>query len=292
MNIAVLSRSLGRQCGISEYAICLADRLEGVVVKQVKDVPVSASPVFIQYEPSLYSGVMDLLEEITHIEGVPVIDVHTEIPANMVPILVEALQHRTAVVAVKRGPRPDTWFLPHISYAPVGIPSPPPDAIHLGSFGFALPNKRYEHLIELAMRLRVPLTILAAVADATPGIKALSEGYIDYLRMQIHSREDINIISSFLTHEQIVEKLRECSHLFCTMENLDRTSGSMRLMALAGRPIISLPCVGADEVGAVTIRDLDLVTIPFLEQSHPLPLFSDGLEEYLDLISHLEQVHV
>lgn len=291
MNIAVLARSLGLQCGISDYARCLAERLEGVAVKQVGDVPVSSSPVFIQYEPSLYNGLTDLFDEISHIEGVPVIDIHTEIPADMVPILVSALRDRTAVVAVKRGPRPDAWFLPHISYASVGTPSLPPDEVHLGSFGFALPNKRYEYLIDLAMRLRVPLTILAAVANATPGIKALSEGYVDYLRMKIHSRSNIRIISSFLTHEQVVENLRACSHLFCTMENLDRTSGSMRMMALAGRPIISLPCAGASEVKAVTIRNLDLVDLAFLKRYHPLPSFPDGLDEYLKLIKHLEQVY-
>jgi len=292
VNTAVLSRSLGRQCGISEYAVCLAERLEGIAVGRVEDVPVSANPVFIQYEPSLYSGVIDLLNEISQIEGIPVIDIHTEIPADIVPVLVAALQHRTAVVAVKRGPRPDTWFLPHISYSPVGVPTSPPKEIYLGSFGFALPNKRYEHLIELAIRLKVPLTILAAVADATPGIKALSEGYIDYLRMQTHSREDINIVSSFLTHEQIIEELRKCSHLFSTMENLDRISGSMRMMALAGRPVISLPCVGANEIGAVKIRSLSEVTLSFLEKPHPLPSFPDGLKEYYELIKHLEQVCV
>lgn len=288
MTIAVLSRSLGRQCGISEYAVCLAQRLGGVAVKSVDEIPSGATPVFIQYEPSLYRGVSDLLNEISTIEGFPVVDVHTEIPADIIPVLVSALKG-SAIVGVKRGPREGrTWYLPHISYAPVGGYEAPPTEIYLGAFGFALPNKKYELLIELAMRLHVPLVILSAIANATSGIEALSHGYIDYLRTVSHSSPNIEIIDSFLTHEQIVKKLRGCSHLVCAMDNLDRTSGSMRMMALAGRPIISLPCAGAEEIGSVVVKNLSDITLEFLGRDLPLPSFPDGLDHYLQLIHSLE----
>jgi len=291
MTIAVLSRSLGRQCGISEYAICLANRLGGVAVQSVDEIPSGATPIFIQYEPSLYRGVSDLLNEISAIEGFPVVDVHTEIPGDIVSILVSALKG-SAIVGVKRGPREGrTWYLPHISYASVGVYEPPPSEIHLGSFGFALPNKKYELIVEIALRLHVPLTILSAIANATPGIEALSHGYIDYLRAVSYSSPNIEIIDDFLTHKQIVKKLRECSHLVCAMDDLNRTSGSMRMMALAGRPIIGLPCAGAEEVGSVVVENLSDVTLEFLSQHLPLPSFSDGLDQYLQLLHSLE-IHV
>src|SRR3989304_6720964 len=284
MTIAVLSRSLGRQCGISEYAICLAERLGGVAVNSVDALPPGSTPVFIQYEPSLDNGLPDLPDEISQVEGIPVIDIHTEIPVDIVPALVSVLE-TPAIVAVKREPRLGAWFLPHISYAPVGIPRTPPDEIHLGSFGFALPNKRYDILIELGTRLHVPLTILAATANATPGIEELSQAYTDYLvRSASQSGENIHIVSAFLSHEQIVNKLRDCSHLLCAMENLERTSGSMRMMALANRPIISLYCAGADEVGAVQVQSFDAITLAFLKRPHSTPSFPDGLDAYLRLI--------
>jgi len=287
MTIAVLSRSLGRQCGISEYAICLAERLGGVAVKSVEELPLGSTPVFIQYEPSLYSGVVDLLEEISAIDGFPVVDVHTEIPTDLVPTLIYMLGN-SAMVAVKRGQRTGAWYLPHISYAPVGVYESPPRKVRLGTFGFAVPNKNYEKIIELSLRLHIPLTILASVANATPGIEALSYAYVDYLRALSHSIPDVEIVDSFLTHEQIVDKLRQCSHLVCAMDDLDRTSGSMRMMALAGRPIIGLPCAGAEEVGAVTVTSLSEITLEFLKLNLPLPSFPDGLDQYLSLIQHLK----
>jgi len=291
MIIAVLSRSLGRQCGISEYARCLAERLGGVSVKSVEELSASFSPVFIQYEPSLYNGLPDLLDEVSQVEGIPVIDIHTEIPIDIVPALISILKS-SAVIAVKREPRLGAWLLPHISYAPVGTPRTPPDEIHLGSFGFALPNKRYDILIDLATRLHIPLTILAATANATPGIEDLSQAYTDYLvGRAFQSRENINIVSAFLSHEQIVDKLRDCSHLLCAMENLERTSGSMRMMALANRPIISLYCAGADEVGAVQVQSFDAITLAFLKRPHSTPSFPDGLDAYLRLIERLEKVY-
>ena len=288
--IAVLSRSLGRQCGISEYAVCLAQRLGGVAVKSVEEIPSGSTPVFIQYEPSLYRGIIDLLNEISTIEGFPIIDVHTEIPVDIVPVLTSVLGS-SAIVGVKRGPREGAWFLPLISYAPVGDYEDPPDEIRLGTFGFAVPNKNYEQIIELALRLHVPLTILAAVANATPGIEVLSKAYVDYLRMMSHSSPDVEVIDDFLTHEQIVSKLRECSHLICAMDDLDRTSASMRMMALAGRPIISTPCAGAEEVGAVVVDSLSDIILEFLSRDLPLPSFPDGLDQYLALLHSLE-VHV
>ncbi len=290
MTIGVLVRSLGRQCGISEYGICLAQRLGGIAVRNAQELPTDCSSVFIQYEPSLYRGLPDLLNEISQVEGIPIIDVHTEIPPDIVPMLVSSLQS-PAIVGVKRGPRPGTWFLPHISYALAKLPSTSPREIHLGSFGFAVPNKRYEDLIGLAIRLNVPLTILAAIANATPGIQVLSQGYIDYLRMMAHGRANIKINSSFLNHEQIIDELQKCSHLICTMENLDRTSGSMRMMALVNRPLISLPCAGSDEIGAIQVQSLSEVTIPFLQRKHPVPSFSDGLDEYHRLLEHLSRVY-
>lgn len=288
MTIAVLSRSLGRQCGISEYAICLAQRLGGVAVRSVDEIPTGSTPVFLQYEPSLYRGVSDLLNEISTIEGFPVIDVHTEIPGDIVPVLVSALKG-SAIVGVKRGPREGrTWYLPHISYAPVGSYEDPPDEIRIGTFGFAVPNKNYEGIIELASQLHVPLTILASVANATPGIEVLSRAYVDYLRMMSHANPDVEVIDDFLTHEQIVSKLRKCSHLICAMDDLDRTSGSLRMMALAGRPIIGLPCAGAEEVGAVTVEQLSDITLEFLSRDLPLPSFPDGLDQYIALLHSLE----
>jgi len=287
MTIGVLSRSLGLQCGISEYAICLAARLDGFAFSSVYGMPGNLSPVFVQYEPSLYLGLPDLIEEIAQIEGIPVIDIHTEIPSDIVSALISI---NSAIVGVKHDPRPNTWYLPHISYAPVGKATSPPRRIRLGSFGFALPNKKYERMIELAVRLDVPLIILCAIADATPGIESLSKDYIGFLKSL--APPNVKIVSDFLPHTDIVKNLRLCSHLICAMDDLGRTSGSLRMMALAGRPIVSLSCPGADEVGAIQVQSLQDITIPFLGSVDSLPSFPDGLEQYIKLLDHLEKVHV
>lgn len=281
-NIAVLCRSLGLRCGIGEYAAVLAQRLGGTAVSSVADLPADADIVFIQYEPTLYQGTADIIREIGVIGPATfvVVDAH-----NILPDVAEELRWH-AVVGSKRELYPGTVHLslclPLTATAEDGRPRP---AIRLGTFGFAFPHKRYELVVELARRLGVPATILAAHNDSSPEASEASGAYIAHLKSLAGG--DIEVIDEFLPIEEVTELLRRCSHLISCMEDNGGQSASLRAMAAAGRPLISLPTQPAREIGAVLVDDLNSITLEFLEDCRQLPQPYDGIADYRGLIQRL-----
>ncbi len=288
MNVAILCRTLGRQCGISEYAKTLAERLGAVTCSSPTEaLGLGATVAIIQYEPSLYNDVDDLLNEVDQLRTIiPIIDMHSQQPAT-VSMLTHHLRGRPGFVGVKVA-TDGAWLLPHISYPDPGGAVLPPDGLKLGGFGFALPHKRYENIIALGRRLQIPVLILAAVANATSTIEQQSQRYLDGL--QEMAGDGIEIDRSFLTREEIVTRLRSCSHLINAMVNTGSTSGSLHLMALVGRPILSLPSLAAEEVRANLVSSLSDITLAKLQIDLPLPVVADSLGHYTDLLAHIEHI--
>ena len=139
-------------------------------------------------------------------------------------------------------------------------------------------------LIDCANRLDIPLLILAPIADATPGIKQVSLDYAGYLQSLLTSR--VTMVNDFLDNESAVHLLSGCSHLLCAMEELERTSGSLRLMTEAKRPIIATPSYGSREVDATLVQTFDMVDRGMLERRLPLPRFEDGIKAYQNMLSY------
>jgi hypothetical protein len=279
--IAILCRSLGDRCGIAEYASFLAQRLGVSQVASVADLPLDTDIVFVQYEISLYPKPADIINEVTLIKPptIVVVDAHT-----LSPDLADELRWH-AIVGVKRNLYPGTTRLSHIQQLPVPTEDEPVHGIHLGCFGFAFPAKRYELVIQLAQRLGVGATILAAHNNATPQLSELSASYI--ARLKSLAEGDIEVIDEFLPVPEVIRQLRRCSHLISCMEDNGAQSGSLRIMAAAGRPLISLRTEPAREVGAILVDDLDAVTIEFLGGCRQLPQPYDGIADYHVLLQRL-----
>jgi glycosyltransferase involved in cell wall biosynthesis len=282
--IAIVSRSLGRRCGVAEYAAELADRLGAVVVPSAADVPAGTEIALIQYESTLYLNTADTLREIRSLPAgtVPVLDAHYMKPGEL-----EALRWE-AIVGVKRSFQPGTVRL-RLSHAPLSSKkrAKAPSEIVLGSFGFALPQKRYEDIIALARRLGVKATILAAPNDSTDETARLSADYLQKLREL--AGDDVELIDDFLPMAEVVARLQGCSHLIsCMVDNLSQ-SASLRQMADVGRPLISVDSHQATEVGAVVVDSLDDITIEFLKKTKQLPSSPDGFPDYEALIERLRE---
>jgi len=288
VKVAVLCRTLGKHCGISEYALCLGEWLNAVVVSSAADVPPDIDITFIQYEPTLYDGLVStLIDEIRHLPSIVVVDIHTELPSDIVQTLVLVAEEwpKALIPAVKLNPRHGMWYLPHVNYPEPDLPDVKPTKLKLGSFGLAYPNKRYEEIFRLAWRLKVPTIVLAAEGNATSEIAMLSAEYIHFL--QEIRPPNVELDTNFYTRTEIISVLRSCSHLICAMEDLGRISGSLRLMALAHRPIISLPCTGASEVGAITVPSLRTITKKWLIAQTQLSTVEDGIYQYHRLLKEL-----
>jgi len=280
--IAILCRSLGRRCGIAEYAELLAQRLGAVAVSSVDDLPPDTDIVFVQYEPVFYEGPADAIAEVASISPstIVVLDAHIIFP----DVAAELRWH--AIVATKRD-----FFYPGAVSLSLCLPMPVPtddepvQGIRLGSFGFAFPHKRYELVIALAQRLGVGATILAPHNNATPDISEISSSYLAYLKSLAGG--DIEIIDDFLPMAEVIRQLRRCSHLVSCMDDNSGQSASLRAMAIARRPLISVRTEPAREVGAVLVDNLDAITPEFLEGCSQLPQPYDGIADYNSLLQRL-----
>lgn len=279
--IAILCRSLGRRCGIAEYAKLLAQRLGGVPVASVADAPPDTDVVFVQYEPALYPRVSDIIDEVDSISpfAIAVVDAH-----NIFPDVAAELRWH-ALVGTKRNLYPGTLRLSLCLPVLEATEDEPAQGLRLGSFGFAFPAKRYEMIIALAQRLGIGATILAAHNDATPGLSELSASYLAHLKDL--AGDDIEVIDDFLPPEEVIQQLRRCSHLVSCMDDNAAQSASLRTMAASGRPLISLPTEPAREVGAILVDNLDSITLEFLEGCRQLPQPYDGIADYHSLLQGL-----
>lgn len=279
--VVILCRSLGLRCGIGEYAVYLAERLGATAVSSIADVPADTTLLLLQYEPSFYPDAASVARELRFLPPttIPVVDVH-----DASPEVIEGLRWH-AIVGLKRGLVPGTVRLSLVHQVPVAEEEAVPTQIRLGAFGLAFPAKRYEMVIELAKKLGVPATILAAHGNATEWHADLSAKYVAQLKELAGG--EIEVIDDFLPVDDVIRKLRECSHIVSAMEDNGAQSASLRLIAGAGRPLISLRTEQARVVGAVLVDALDEVTVEFLKDCKQLPHPDDGIVDYHSLMQRL-----
>lgn len=277
--ITILCRSLGKQCGIAEYSKVLAERLGATLINEPAQAPQGTTIAFIQFEASLYQSLEDLAQEIFAMPcRFVVLEDHSGVSGLS----------RLAIHVNKHCWTEGQLYLPLVNY-----PSPevtdygPPNHLQIGAFGFAMPHKRYEDIIALAERLEAPLLLLASQADATPEIENISREYIKKLN-SIESSQTVEIVTDFLPPDEVIKFLKECTVLVSGMENPgNRTSGSLRMMSLADRPIISVACHAAEELKITQVESLQDVTRETLKNLKPVKAL-DGLDCYENLIHWLE----
>lgn len=281
-HLAILCRTLGKRCGVAEHAAYLGERLGAVTVASVDELPDDVETVFVQYEPSLYQSDDDILSEIIAVERrahTVVLDAHV-----LSPELAEAASWH-AIVATRRNFLPGTLQLSLCLPPPVAERQSTPQGLRLGSFGFALPHKRFEDVVALAKRLQIPATILAAHANATPAFDKQSTRYLQTLKKL--QEPGIEVIDKFLPMTDVIQRLRQCSHLICFMDDNGWQSASLRAMALAGRPMICTGRRNESIQGLTFVEDASEVTLPFLEACRSLPRVYDGITDYRALLQRL-----
>ena len=291
--VYVLVRSLGKRCGMAEYAGFVADRLGGKLIRSAVELPeANGSPaiVFAQLEYGIYG---DKIEEMV----AELVEIQRRGHIAVGDYASEPDVYRGGSEILKNycilGPKywePDTYLLPLIRCALLEEPDlGPPDHIHLGSFGFTSPLKHHDDVANLAIRLGVPCTIIATVPYFG---QSSEERELQKLLDLASSYPGLEVIwERYLTIPEVQRELRKCSHLISAHEDIASNwgpSGSLRTMSTVGRPLIACRSRRAAEVGAILVNNLSEVTIDFLEMHcSPNPAINDNLWAYTNLVKWL-----
>ena len=293
-NVAILCRSIGRRCGVGEAALYLASHLGVEAVASPSDLPDVAKIVIVELEHSLYNfNREEALAEFRSLqeEGRKVIVNYHSVPLgneSWVEDLKECATVGGRIVPAVEG----TFYLPLVGPPPLTEADPgAPDHLHLGSFGFCGPHKRYDLLIELAIRLDVPLTLFAA--NNGPW-----ENILNDLRNMAAGHDSIQVVGDYLPIDEVLRRLRGCSHLISTVQEYSGislgpqsgSSASFRAMASVGRPFICLRHWRADEVDAIQVDSLDEITVDWLKAQTKLPSYDNGLHYYYELIDQIRGI--
>ena len=293
VDIYVIVRSLGKKCGMAEYAGFVADRLGGKLISSAMELPeANGNPavVFAQLEYGIYGdSVESMVAELVEIQRrghIAVGDYASE--PDVYKGISDILKNYCIL-----GPKywePGTYLLPLIRCALPEEPDPgPPDHIHLGSFGFTSPLKHHDEVAHLAIRLGVPCTIISTVPHFG---QSSEERELQKLLDLAASYPKLNVIwERYLTIPEVQKELRKCSHLISAHEDIAANwgpSGSLRTMATVGRPLIACRSRRAAEVGAILVDNLSEITIDFLELHRSSNLVAnDNLWAYVNLVKWL-----
>lgn len=295
MKTAIICRTLGRVCGIAEYAIHLQKRLPGDVylVNNVRDIQPDTELVIIQFEIGLYpDGPSSLVREANKAKEMApgayiVTDYH-----SIYRVLGEFKRH--AITGIKRGwsSTKNIIQLPHLVNLPPEKPKPIPKELRLGTFGFGVPFKRFEMIMDLSKRLDLPLTLLASIPSPNDQVYQMCAVYMYKIKTYAKRFKKIDMTTKFLPVEEVIDRLQDCSHLISAQQDVygqdGGPSGSMRVMVAAQRPIISIRNDRAAEAGAVLVDDFKEIDLDFLKAHTEPAQCPDGIEWYLNIIEWLE----
>ncbi|MGC8516234.1 MAG: class I SAM-dependent methyltransferase [Thermoplasmata archaeon] len=176
------------------------------------------------------------------------------------------------------------FFMPHIAYPDFGIRADP-SGICIGTFGFLSKNKRFESICDLAVRLNVPAIILMSKNDSSTVLKI--QKYANKIIRKYSAFENIKISFGFLTEDEILQELKNCSHIIFNQKNSKiQTSGSYRFLAQLGVPIISTNSFQAIESQVYRVKSLKEVTLDYLRQTKEPVNQDDGFRYLLNILRY------
>lgn len=149
----------------------------------------------------------------------------------------------------------------------------------LGTFGFATPPKRIELICRIAKKLKIKAKILLSIVETDEKAKIVSTKYVEQL-IKEYKDDLVDIRVGFFEPCEIIRELSACSHIvFCQTPD-GQTSGSMRLAALAKRPVIALDSLQSRDAQAHIVRKISEITKNYL-LSHNRPILVDDGFDYL-----------
>jgi len=297
--ISIISYSLGSNGGISKYAKLLTSRLDGEkgvtanLYNNVKTAAKSyAKDVLIEYHPSLRTGA-DLVKDIKYLKRNKK-NVYVEIHEHIGILSSEQRRvlGRDAIMLYRANEFAEhdkiTNYLlvPQMSYTNIPINDKAPKDILVGTFGYAIKEKRINELVALLTRLNVKglfiLGLNLEIKDADNTMKR----EIERIKRIADRNDDVAVINkeeAYPKDKKIVielgdfsdnenaQELEKCSHFIFAQRQAFAPSGSMvYVKRFIGRPIISLNNYQSKFSGVVRVEVLNSRLHPLYDKTFDL----------------------
>lgn len=176
-------------------------------------------------------------------------------------------------------------IVPHLAYPDLGIRAKP-NEIFLGSFGFALPFKRFDDVCDLAIRLGVKCKILLSINNASEDMQNTTSSTADIIRKKYSCHPNIEIKTGFFTDEEILTELSVCSHILFAQQNTYQTSGSYRFPTQLKIPVVAVESFQARESQVYRVNSFEDVTIDLLLSWKEPVEIDDGFDYLLAVLTN------
>jgi len=294
-----------KQDGITIYAENLRKRFEQIgievnLVANYKDCNLSYPTIF-EYEPSLLQNIpydknifIEMHSTKANLKTVAGVFLNTHSFKKSLQFFKNILfirAHRKNII--RSSDLTSKFFLnlksyiimPHIAYPDSGIRADP-DNICIGSFGFAFPDKNFDQICELAIRLNVKCVLLLSINNSTKGMFEVTSRTISQLKEKYNKYENITMRVGFFTDKEILEQLKVCSHIIFAQNNSGQTSGSYRFPVQLGIPIIATDSFQARESQIIRVNKLDDLDLQKLKSFKDSINLDDGFEYLINILSY------
>ncbi len=159
--------------------------------------------------------------------------------------------------------------------------------IRLGSMGYALESKNFDRICDLAIHLKVPLTLMISINEVTPKMKEMQEQYAKEIYEKYSKHPSITIYIGYFAPEEILHELSDCTHLIYSQNEARGASYSMRFGMQLGIPVISHNVFQARDAQAYTVKSLNDITLEYLRDTKEPIVGDDGfvyLEKVLGMV--------
>ena len=148
--------------------------------------------------------------------------------------------------------------------------------IKLGSMGYALESKNFGNICDLAIRLKVPLTLMISINEVTPKMKEMQEQYAKEIKEKYGKYKNITLKVGYFAPEEILHELSDCTHLIYAQNEARGTSYSMRFGMQLGIPVISRNVFQARDAQVYTVKSLENITLDYLKKTKEPINLDDG----------------
>ena len=277
MKIALVVKSLGTQCGIANYSSILSKHLNADIVSSASELKKKYDKILIAFDTNFYLFEDDFSNELSECykksEEV-IFDLHTVLRG----LLINTFPYRKLVKSpFSLNRTTNATYIPHFIYPANNTGKLPPSKLKIGTFGFASPARRMKELLSWGRDNEIDVKIIATINTSGITTEKSTRNYAEEISEEFPGQVDIG----YFTHDEIVSKLEDCSHLiFC--RNGDPTigvSGAVPLAYNAKRPIIVEHKALAPELKDIYVSRLESLNKDKIDKITKIPTGGISVED-------------